>query len=258
MRIAVVGGTGTAGSAVVRHARARGHHVAVLARSTGVDVTHGGELVSALQGMDGVVDATNAGVSRRRPAVAWFEGAARSLTDAAHRARVGLIVPLSIVGIDDVPLGYYEGKRAQEAVVQGSPVPWTIVRATQFFSFPSPFLDRARAGVALIPALRCQPVAVEAVARLVVDALESPERGQVLQVQGLRSGTRSRWRGASARAPADHVCGRCPSLVLPAVRSATADCSPVPTHASTSRTSTPGSRPRTDLRSPGMGRGPAT
>ena len=65
-------------------------------------------------------------------------------------------------------------------------VPWTIVRATQFFTFPVPFLDAAKAGIAAVPDMRCQPVSVEAVARLIVSVLESPAPGTVVDIAGPR------------------------------------------------------------------------
>lgn len=184
MHIAVVGGTGTVGSAVVRQARERGHDVVVLARSRGVDIASGQGLLDALERVDSIVDASNTKQIRRRAAVAWFERASRNLVDAAHSCGVTHIVPVSIVGIDDVPLGYYAGKKVQEWIVRTGPVPWTIVRATQFFTFPQPFLATARAGVALVPSMRCQPVAVDAVADLVIDAVESPDRSLTRQIAG--------------------------------------------------------------------------
>lgn len=186
MRIAVAGGTGMAGDAIVREARARHHDVLVMARSCGVDTAGGVGLDGPFAGVDAVVDATNTASQRRSSAVAWFSRSARHLEDAAFRAGVAHLVAVSIIGIDDVPLGYYGGKQAQEEVVRAGRVPWTIVRSTQFFSFPQPFLDQARAGVAIVPALRSQPVAVEAVARLTVDALESDAREDVLQIAGPR------------------------------------------------------------------------
>ena len=112
MRIAVAGGTGMAGSLIVREAHSRGHDVTVLTRGTGVDVLDSSGLVEALADVDALVDATNTSRLRRGPAVRWFEQVATNLVDAAHRSGVRHIVALSIVGIDDVPLGYYAGKLA--------------------------------------------------------------------------------------------------------------------------------------------------
>lgn len=184
MRIAVVGGTGTVGSMIVQQAQGRGHEVVVVARSRGVDVSSGQGLLDALEGIDSIVDASNTKDIRRRAAVSWFERASRNLVDAAHRCGVAHIVPVSIVGIDDVPLGYYAGKKVQEWIVRTGSVPWTIVRATQFFTFPQPFLASARAGIAVVPAMRCQPVAVDAVAEFVLDAVESPDRALTRQIAG--------------------------------------------------------------------------
>jgi uncharacterized protein YbjT (DUF2867 family) len=69
-------------------------------------------------------------------------------------------------------------------VVRRGAVPWTIVRATQFFTFPVPFLKNAKGGIALVPAMRCQPLSVEAVARLIVNSLESPAPGTTIDIAG--------------------------------------------------------------------------
>ncbi|MFC0532512.1 SDR family oxidoreductase [Phytohabitans kaempferiae] len=130
MRIAIAGGTGTLGSHVTTELRSRGHEVRVLSRRSPdhpVDLTTGEGLEAALAGCV-VVDATNA--SRNASAV-LVEGSRRLLA-AEAAAGVGHHVCASIVGCDQVPLGYFKVKADQERVVAQGPVPWTTVRITQF------------------------------------------------------------------------------------------------------------------------------
>jgi uncharacterized protein YbjT (DUF2867 family) len=166
MKVAVVGGTGLAGTGTVMALREGGHEAVVLARSTGVDVMTGNGLTDALRGVDVVVDTSNVAAARTGPATAFFEATARNLTAAAAAAGVGHIVALSIVGIDRVPLGYYRGKLAQERALAASSVPVSILRATQFHEFPAQYLDRRRGQWVFLPRWEVQPVAVREVGAL--------------------------------------------------------------------------------------------
>jgi uncharacterized protein YbjT (DUF2867 family) len=137
MRIAVAGGTGTLGSRVAAELRSRGHEVRVLSRSAPdypVDLLTGAGLGPALEGCDAVVDASN---NAGRQAAAVLVGGTRRLLDAEQAARVRHHVCVSIVGCDQLPVGYYAVKTDQEHLVEQGPVPWTIVRATQFHEYVS-------------------------------------------------------------------------------------------------------------------------
>ena len=164
MRIAVAGGTGWIGRLVVAAASGAGHEVAVVARSTGVDLTTGAGLDEALRGVDAVIDVVNRNTLREAEAVDFFTTTSRRLLDAGQRAGVGHHVLLSIVGIDRVGLGYYIGKLRQEEVVRDGPVPSTILRATQFFEFASQMLERSVGPVVAVPRMTSQPVAAREVA----------------------------------------------------------------------------------------------
>ncbi|MFF8847170.1 SDR family oxidoreductase [Streptomyces sp. NPDC015127] len=186
MRVAVAGGTGLAGRHVVEELRAAGHEPVVLARSTGVDVTTGRGLDGALAGADAVIDVTNAPTISRRKAVAFFESASRHLLTAGERAGVRHHVALSIVGIERVGHGYYQGKIRQEQVVAAGPVPWTVLRATQFHEFADDILDRLRGPLMPVPPMRVQPVAVREVARALVELAQGPARGMAPELAGPR------------------------------------------------------------------------
>jgi uncharacterized protein YbjT (DUF2867 family) len=185
MRIAVAGGTGVVGRHVVDVARDRGHEVRVLTRSEGVDLTTGAGLVDRLVGVDAVVDTTSVATQRRAAAEAFFGAVTRTLLAAEVEAAVGHHVALSIVGIDDVDTGYYAGKRLQERTLADSPVPWSVLRATQFHEFAEQALGFVRLGpFSLVPRMLSQPVAAREVAEALVDLVERGPAGRVPDLAG--------------------------------------------------------------------------
>jgi uncharacterized protein YbjT (DUF2867 family) len=186
MRIAVAGGTGLLGTHVVGIAREDGHDVVVLARSHGIDLTSQEGLDEALAGVEGVVDVTNIETLSRAASVDFFTTTTRHLLDAGRRAGVRHHVALSIVGVDRVDLGYYAGKRAQEALVASDVVPWTILRATQFHEFAGQVLDQVPGPVAVVPRQRTRPIAAREVARALVDLVTAAPAGRAPELAGPR------------------------------------------------------------------------
>ncbi|GAB3893323.1 NAD(P)H-binding protein [Kibdelosporangium lantanae] len=184
MRVAVAGGTGLVGRMVVRDLERAGHVPVVLSRSGGVDLTTGKGLVGALRGSAAIIDVSNQNLIGRKAAVGFFETAARHLLDAGVEAGAGHVVTLSIVGVDDVDMGYYYGKRRQEELVSTGPLPWTILRATQFHEFPEPLLDHARGPVAVVPRMLSRPVAAAEVAAELVQLVGKPAGGYVRPIAG--------------------------------------------------------------------------
>jgi uncharacterized protein YbjT (DUF2867 family) len=150
MRIAVAGGTGVAGRLVVEEAAARGYHAVVLARSAGVDLVTGRGLPESLRGADALIDVSNVQTVSRRRSRRFFRNATENLLRSSAQAGVRHLVTLSIVGIDRVDFGYYEGKRIQEALVESGDTPYSILRATQFFEFPGQLLQRSPGPVAVV------------------------------------------------------------------------------------------------------------
>lgn len=170
MRIAVAGGTGWIGSLVVREVRERGHAPVVLARSKGVDLLTGTGLDEALHGVTRVIDVSNIAALSLKRALAFFETATPNLLRAGQKAGVEHHVTLSIVGSDRIATGYYTAKHRQETLVHDSPVPSTVLRATQFHEFAAQILARTDTGpVKLVPRMRSQPVAGSEVASALVD-----------------------------------------------------------------------------------------
>lgn len=187
MRIVVAGGTGLVGSLVVQQARSAGHDTTVLARSTGADLVTGAGVDAALAGADTVIDTTNVDEVSADKAAARFGALARQLVAAAARAGVQHIVLLSIVGIDRNPHGYYAGKLAQEEVYEASPLPWTILRATQFHEFAQQMFEQAKAGPAHIaPRGRTQPVAAREVAAQLLAVAVGPAQRHARDLAGPR------------------------------------------------------------------------
>ncbi len=187
MRIVVAGGTGLLGSLVVEQARSAGHDTTVLTRSTGADLVTGAGVDAALADADAVIDATNVGERDEAKAAAQFGLLASHLIAGAQRAGVPHVVLLSIVGVDRNPHGYYAGKLAQEQVYAASPVPWTILRATQFHEFAQQLFEQAKAGPAHVaPRGRTQPVAAREAAAHLLELAAGPAAGRAQDLAGPR------------------------------------------------------------------------
>lgn len=185
MRIAVAGGTGLVGRMVVDVARERAHEVVVLTRSEGVDLTTGTGLADRLAATEAVIDVTNKGTQRRAAAEEFFGGVTRTLLAAEAAAGVGHHLVLSIVGVDDVDTGYYAAKRLQERLLAEGPVPWTVLRATQFHEFSEQVLRFATVGpLSLVPRMLTQPVAAREVALALVDLAEAGPVGRAPDLAG--------------------------------------------------------------------------
>ncbi|WP_329129354.1 NAD(P)H-binding protein [Streptomyces sp. NBC_01476] len=186
MRVAVAGGTGLTGRQVAGILAGQGHQPVVLARSKGVDLLTGGGLEEALAGVDTVVDVSNITTTSRKAAEGFFEAAGRNLLAAGEKAGVSHLVTLSIVGVDRVGLGYYQGKLRQEEIVRAGAVPWTVLRATQFHEFADQVLALVPGPVAVVPRMRSQPVAVREVAAALAELAVGPPLGMAPELAGPR------------------------------------------------------------------------
>jgi uncharacterized protein YbjT (DUF2867 family) len=194
--VAVVGGTGTIGGPVVAALLARGAAVRALTRNATnvpsgaehrrVDITSGEGLADALAGADAVVDAVN---STRRPKQTLVEGTWR-LLEADTAAGVGHHLTISIVGIEQIPFSYYHHKIAQERAVEGGPVPWSILRATQFHQLlDMAFGFAARVGLRPTGAGRLQPVDPMVVAERLADVALATPAGRLSDIAGPKIAT---------------------------------------------------------------------
>lgn len=185
MKVEVIGGSGFIGARLVETLRAQGHQVGAHSRASGLDLLTGAGLSAALQGADVVVNSIDA-PSFDAAAAAFFRTTSEHLLSAAAAAGVKHLVLLSIVGIDRVPdVAYYQAKLLQEALLQAGPVPYTIVRATQFMEFIEAVLSWTTEGdVVRLPTTLLQPVAAKDVVEALADVVNGAPLGGILDVAG--------------------------------------------------------------------------
>ncbi|HEX6651309.1 MAG TPA: SDR family oxidoreductase [Thermoleophilaceae bacterium] len=186
MKIVVIGGTGLIGSKLVEKLRADGHDALAAAPDTGVDTLTGAGLADVLEGAQVVVDVENAPAWDDAAVLDFFETSSHHLLSAEKDAGVGHHVILSVVGADRLPeSGYLRAKVAEEEAVKAGPIPYTIVRATQFFEFIRRIADSSTEGhvVRLSPAL-VQPEAADDVVSTLVDVAVSAPLNDTVEVAG--------------------------------------------------------------------------
>ncbi|QJS13787.1 SDR family oxidoreductase [Streptomyces argyrophyllae] len=185
MKVAVIGGTGLIGSQVVGNLRAAGHEAVPHSHSTGVDVISGQGLDAAVAGADVVVNTTNS-PTFDADSLAFFQTSMDNLLAAAVKGGVGHIVILSIVGVDQVPeLDYYRAKVLQENILAAGPVPYSIVRATQFMEFMDDVLSWTSDGDTVrLPPTPIQPIAARDVAQAVAEVAVGAPLGGILDIAG--------------------------------------------------------------------------
>lgn len=182
MKIVVIGGTGLIGKKVVNDLRQRGHDAVAASPSLGVNTITGEGLAKALTHAQVVVDVSNSPSFEDKVAMEFFETSGHHLLAAEAAAGVRHHVALSVVGTDRLlASGYFRAKMAQENLIKASKIPYTILRATQFFEFVSAIAQAATEGqiVRLSPALM-QPVASDDVAATLADiAVKKPLNGMI-------------------------------------------------------------------------------
>ncbi|MCX5562981.1 SDR family oxidoreductase [Streptomyces sp. NBC_00038] len=185
MKFAVIGGTGLIGSQVVKNLNAAGHKAVPHSQSTGVDVISGQGLDEAVAGADVVVNLTNS-PTFDEASPAFFQTSMDNLLAAAHKGGVGHFVILSIVGTDQVPeLDYYRAKALQETILAAGPIPYSIVRATQFMEFMDAVLSWTTDGDTVrLPATPIQPIAAKDVAAAVAEVAAGAPLNGIRNIAG--------------------------------------------------------------------------
>jgi uncharacterized protein YbjT (DUF2867 family) len=182
MKIVVIGGTGLIGSKLVEKLRRAGHEPLAASPDTGVNTITGEGLAEALEGAQVVVDVSNAPVWDDAAVLDFFQTSSRNIVAAEAAAGVKHHVTLSVVGADRLPeSGYLRAKLAQEETVKTGSVPYTILRATQFFEFIGRIADSSTDGetVHLAPVF-VQPESADDVAAALADvAVNEPVNGIV-------------------------------------------------------------------------------
>jgi uncharacterized protein YbjT (DUF2867 family) len=182
MKIVIIGGTGRIGSNVVRRLSAQGHEAVPASPNTGVDTISGEGLAEVMVGADVVVDVANAPNWEDQAVLEFFTASTRNQMAAEREAGVGHHLAVSIVGCDRLPdSGYLRAKVAEEAEVEAGGVPYTILRATQFFEFLPQTVETGAEGDSVrVSTGLMQFVAAEDVAATVTElATAAPAGGRV-------------------------------------------------------------------------------
>jgi uncharacterized protein YbjT (DUF2867 family) len=182
MKIVVIGGTGLIGSKLVKQLREHGQEVLAASPSSGVNSITGEGLAQAFQGAAAVVDVTNSPSWEDAAVMKFFETSTRNLLAYGKTAGVRHHVALSVVGTDRLlESGFFRAKLSQENLVKASGIPYTIVRATQFFEFAKSIADLSTQGNQVrLPSVLFQPMAAEDVASALRGiAVSTPANGMV-------------------------------------------------------------------------------
>ena len=185
MKFAVIGGTGLIGSQVVKNLNAAGLEAVSHSQSTGIDVISGRGLDEAVAGVDVIVNLTNS-PTFDDASLAFFRTSMDNLLAAGRKGGVRHFVILSIVGVDQVPeLDYYRAKALQEDILTAGPIPYSIVRATQFMEFMDAVLSMTTDGDTVrLPATPIQPIAAKDVADAVAEVAAGTPLDGIRNVAG--------------------------------------------------------------------------
>src|SRR5215467_14382264 len=186
MKIVVIGGSGLIGKKVVMNLRQHGQEVVAASPSSGVNTVTGEGLAQAIAGAKVVVDVANAPSWEDHAVLAFFETSGRNLLAAEAAAGVGHHVALSVVGTDRLlGSGYFRAKMAQEKLIKTSQIPYTIVRATQFFEFAGGIAKEATEGATVrLPSALMQPIAADDVAAALADVAVGKPMNGTLEIAG--------------------------------------------------------------------------
>jgi uncharacterized protein YbjT (DUF2867 family) len=182
MKIIVIGGSGLIGSKLVIKLREHGHEAVAASPKSGVNTLTGEGLAEALKGASVVVDVTNSPSWEDAAVMKFFETSTRNLLAHESAAGVGHHVALSVVGTERLlASGFFRAKMAQETLIKASSIPYTIIRATQFFEFVKGIADFSTDGNKVrLPLALIQPMAADDVASAVGRiAAGSPVNGTV-------------------------------------------------------------------------------
>jgi uncharacterized protein YbjT (DUF2867 family) len=186
MKIVVIGGSGLIGKKLVNILRGNGHEVVAASPSSGIDTLTREGLAEALSGAQVVVDVANSPSFEARAVLQFFETSGRNLLAAEAAAGVKHHLALSVVGTERLlESGYFPAKLAQEKLIKDSGIPYTILRATQFFEFVGAIVQSGTDGdaIRLSPAL-IQPIASDDVVATLADLAVAPPVNGTLEVAG--------------------------------------------------------------------------
>jgi uncharacterized protein YbjT (DUF2867 family) len=186
LKITLIGGSGLIGRKLAPLLEAQGHEVVIASPSRGVNTLTGEGLAEAVKGSQVVVDVTNSPSFEEKAVREFFDTSTRNLLAACNEAGVQHFVALSVVGTDRTPTnGYFRAKLVQESLIQASTVPFTIVRATQFFEFVGAIATPSPDGASVrVSSSRFQPMAADDVAAALADVAVSEPRRGIVEIAG--------------------------------------------------------------------------
>ena len=186
MKIVVIGGTGLIGSKVVTKLSERGYDAVAASPNSGVNTLTGEGLAEVLEGASVVVDVSNSPSFEDAAVMDFFTTSTHNLLTYEAAAGVGHHVALSVVGCDRLPdSGYLRAKVAQEKLIEESSIPYSIVRATQFFEFLTRIADSATEGNTVrLPSVGFQPLAADDVAKVVAETAVGSPMNRIVEVAG--------------------------------------------------------------------------
>jgi uncharacterized protein YbjT (DUF2867 family) len=186
MKLVVIGGTGLIGSKLVARLREHGHDAVPASPDTGVNTLTGQGLAEVLQGAAVVVDVSNSPSFEESAVMEFFTTSTRNLLTCAAAAGVRHYVALSVVGTERIPDSpYLRAKNAQETLIKGGGIPYSIVHATQFFEFVKRMADDATEGTTVrLPPVLIQPMAADDVATAVAKIAVGAPVNDTIEVGG--------------------------------------------------------------------------
>jgi len=186
MKIVVIGGTGLIGSKLVKDLRDHDHEAVPASLDTGVNTLTREGLTEALEGAAVVVDVSNSPSFEDTAALEFFETSTGNVLDAEAAAGAGHHVALSVVGTERLDeSGYMRAKLVQETLIQDSPIPYTIVHATQFFEFATRIADEASDGEQVrVPPVLIQPMAAEDIAAALCNVAIAAPLNNTIEIAG--------------------------------------------------------------------------
>jgi uncharacterized protein YbjT (DUF2867 family) len=185
MKIVVIGGTGLIGSKTVAILREEGHEVVAASPKSGVNTITGEGLKEAMAGAQVVIDLANSPSFEDKAVLEFFETSGHNLLAAEAAAGVRHHVGLSIVAIDRTDNGYFRAKVAQEKLIEGSDIPYTIIRATQFLEFLGGIADSSTdRNIVRLPPVLFQPIAADDVASVVAEVALAAPRNGIVEIAG--------------------------------------------------------------------------
>lgn len=186
MKIIVIGGTGLIGTKLVKNLREDVQEVVAASPSSGVNSVTGEGLAGALKGASVVVDVTNSPSWEDAAVLKFFETSTRNLLDYEAAAGVGHHVALSVVGTERMlESGFFRAKLAQENLIKASSIPYSIVRATQFFEFVKSIADLSTEGNTVrLPSVFIQPMSADDVASALGEIATSSPLNDTVEIGG--------------------------------------------------------------------------